>query len=202
MSFSGCFQEVHQSQNKHLSGSNKETKCESKNVEDFGTSSVTGFLLSILSSSTNPSKCKADPQSTKKRPSQTQFPSTVIADASTSASGGSQNGNVKQQYQESVESLQGLDQSFSSDGVGTVFKDLMQETQSSSTIALTLPPMSDKSLLLSEMFRTHIYSALPNIVKGRHWIMLYRYFFKLSINICERATKLYFLSIHDFLCPC
>ena len=202
MPLSGCFQEVHQSQNNHLSGSNEETRCESKNEEDFGTTSVTGFLLSILSSSTNPSKCKNGPQSTEKLPSQTQFPSNVIADASTSASWGCQNGILKQQYQESVESLQGSDQKFSSDCVGTVLQNLMQETQSSSTVSLTLPPMSEKSLLLSEMFRTHIYSALPNIVKGRHWIMLYRYFFQFSINIYEYANKLYFLSIHDFLLAC
>jgi hypothetical protein len=169
-----CFQEERQNRNEHLSVPSIERKHESKNTEHPSKSSVTGFLFSILSSTT-PSKCKASPLSIGKLSLQKYSLHDVIVDASASVSWGSRNGNLKPQDQESVECVEGSLES--QIGLEAVPQNLRLERQSSPTVSLALPPMSEKSLLLSETFRACIYSVLPNIVKGRHWIMLYRYSF-------------------------
>ena len=176
-----CFQEDLQSENESLSVSNIETKRESKNEEDFGKSSVTDLLLSILSSSTTPSKCKASTQSTEMLLLQKHSTYDVSADASVPVSWGCQNGSLKPHDQQCVECLQGSGENFICDGLEAAAQDQCQERHSSATVFLRLPPMSEKSLLLSETFRACIYSVLPNIVKGRHWIMLYRYF----VHTCQ-----------------
>lgn len=40
--------------------------------------------------------------------------------------------------------------------------------------AVTLPEISDPSLLLKEQSRRSLYTSLPALVQGRKWVLLYR----------------------------
>jgi len=50
-----------------------------------------------------------------------------------------------------------------------------------------LPATSDKSSLMSESLRGFLHSALPTLVKGRQWVLLYRY---AHLGNCTHNTNL------------
>jgi hypothetical protein len=127
--------------------------------DDYGpdTSSLTAFLLSLLSTSETRNARKSNIDALEDK-----------ASGSTSYSW--------HQHSDISDDEHVLNPQRSSDDESIKSEPFLSFSQlASPTTPVRLPPLSDKSVLLSEGFRAFLYLALPNIVKGRHWVLLYRY---------------------------
>lgn len=164
----------------HLSDANTETARDAEDEYGPDTSSLTAFLLSLLSSNTSYPRCSDGPEASEGVP----YDSNVSASTSGSWEhhGIDEGQGSNTQGRISIEGLQiSLHNSESNDSSMAIPKpnnltkiqSHMTSQPASPTTPVKLPPLSEGSLLLAESFRAFIYSALPNIVKDRHWIMLY-----------------------------
>ncbi|KAI5063102.1 hypothetical protein GOP47_0021649 [Adiantum capillus-veneris] len=139
--------------------------------DEYGpdTTSLTAFLLSLLSSSDNSSRRGSD--------------SAEESDTEQDGSAGSL-GHNKANDDAGNNKIMGFGSEGSerrvhplevSEVVSNSFKSRLQAAshQAATSASPRLPPMSEDSLLLSESFRALLYSAMPIIVKDRHWILLY-----------------------------
>ena len=142
---------------------------EEKDGEDgYGpdTSSLTAFLLSLLSTS------------------ETSNARNDNLDASEGNDSGSTSCSSRQPHNNISDDEQNPNvQRFSHDNSLRNNSLLSMSQPTSPATPSRLPPLSDKSVLLSEGFRAFIYLALPNIVKDRHWVLLYRYLSDFSFYI-------------------
>ncbi|KAI5084725.1 hypothetical protein GOP47_0000894 [Adiantum capillus-veneris] len=130
------------------------------------TSSVTSFLLTLLSSSNaRYPRCSQSPE-------EAPCGSNLIATAEIRES----HGHREEQETNSYTQLFGKELPVFGES-----KELVSNQSELSECALNsalqpplkLPPMSEDSVLLSEDFRAFLYSALPTIAKDRQWIVLY-----------------------------
>lgn len=61
-----------------------------------------------------------------------------------------------------------------------------QATQALNSQGHHLPAMSDESCLLSESLRSFLHPTLPTLAKGRQWVLLYRYTFVGLLRLLSR----------------
>lgn len=154
----------------HGSGTSIETAGGMEDEYGPDTTSLSAFLLSLLSSSNNSSRrCSDSPEE---------------SDAELDGEGASASGSWVANEDSSSNKAFG----FYSDGterrvhplevnedVSNSFKSRLEAAsyQAASIASPRLPPISEDSVLLSESFRAFLYSAMPIIVKDRHWVLLY-----------------------------
>lgn len=163
---------------RHLSATDTET---AEDVEDeYGpdTTSLTAFLLSLLSNSNSSSqRCNDSPEE-----SEAEGDNNAIASTSgpwehhdNNEDLGSNKKALGAHGEGSQRRVHPLKIDDSSMATSDSFRNRLHTTlqQASPTNSLKLPPMSENSMLLSESFRAFLYSSMPIIVKDRHWILLY-----------------------------
>ncbi|MCO5548079.1 hypothetical protein L7F22_001536 [Adiantum nelumboides] len=144
--------------------------------DEYGpdTTSLTAFLLSLLSSSNNSSRRSSD--------SPEESDTEQDGDARSSLSGlrGPNKSNDDSSSNKAIAlSNEGSERRVHplqvDEDVSNSFKSRLQDAvhQAAPSASPRLPPMSEDSVLLSESFRAILNSAMPIIVKDRHWILLY-----------------------------
>lgn len=135
-------------------------------------SSVTSFLLTILSSSNaRYPRCRQSPEVPEEAP----CGNSSIATAESWEHLGDYKGQEPNLYTKLFkQDLQDCEHKFPSDERVANQNNLSEcILDSALQCSFKLPPTSEDSLLLSEDFRASIHSALPTVAKDRHWIMLY-----------------------------
>eukprot|EP00250_Pteridium_aquilinum_P018583 c24128_g1_i1 orf=880-1935(+) len=160
----------------HLSETDTQTAGGAEDEYGPDTTSLTAFLLSLLSNSNNSSqRCGDSPEDSEAEPDN---------NATASASGSWEHHDTNEEsgsnkafgVHESLERrVHPLETNDSDMAMPNSFRSRLHATlePASPTTSLKLPPMSDNSVLLSESFRAFLYSAMPIIVQNRHWILLY-----------------------------
>lgn len=132
------------------------------------TSSVTSFLMAMLSSSNAkyPRRCRSP-----------EAPEEVVYSSDLSANLGSWEPDDDKEEQGPVicgkfpcENIQ--ESKHEDENNGPIYEYAPQSALQPAS--MKLPPLSDESSLLSEDVRASVALALPTIAKDRHWIMLYR----------------------------
>lgn len=161
------------------------------NVDEPDTSSFTAFLYSLLSSSETEDKSKHD----QKNECQEDMigPSSDLSVKETS---GKETGGKKSLISRGKQSIgkalyqaariggyksQSLERKTNSDvnstgGKGSIAiesEGIPMQTLNESLSSVSLPETSEPSLLLSEKIRNVVYIALPSLVQGRKWVLLY-----------------------------
>ncbi|KAH7422565.1 hypothetical protein KP509_12G014600 [Ceratopteris richardii] len=144
--------------------------------DDYGpdTTSLTAFLMSLLSSPNNSSRRYSDHDGTE---SEDQDSEAHAATSSSHVSATdeclsarkasvSYSGSLKQ-WAHSVDEDVDVPNSYNS----RLHSKLHQDDVPSASPKL--PPMSEQSVLLSESLRVFLYTSMPIIIKDRHWILLY-----------------------------
>lgn len=161
-----------------LSATQMETPVDVEDEYGPDTTSLTAFLMSLLSSSnSSPQRCSGSPEESEDE---------ADDGASASVSGpwehpdndedsGSNSKALGISSDGSQRRVHPLKTDVSSVVTSDSFKIRLHETfqQASPTNFSKLPPMSENSVLLSESLRGFLYSSMPIIVKDRHWILLY-----------------------------
>ncbi|KAK9271838.1 hypothetical protein L1049_002203 [Liquidambar formosana] len=150
------------------------------------TSSFSAFLYSLLASSEPGSNSNSDGQNEHQAELVEQGSDTVIKDSggkkSLFSKGKQSLGKVIYQVARiSVYRSQGSERKGNSDMkidngddsklVGIQMRPM--QTESEPGLCVDLPDISEPSLLLSEKTRTALYLALPALVQGRKWVLLY-----------------------------
>ncbi|XP_047327887.1 TLD domain-containing protein 2 isoform X2 [Impatiens glandulifera] len=160
------------------------------NVDEPDTSSFTAFLYSLLSSSETGDKSKHDQKN--------EYQEDMIgpsSDSSVKETSGKETAGKKSLISRGKQSIgkafyhaariggyksQSLERKSNSDnaasGKGSIASEsegIPMKTLNESLSSISLPETSEPSLLLSEKIRNAVYIALPSLVQGRKWVLLY-----------------------------
>lgn len=157
----------------HGSGTSIETAGGTEDEYGPDTTSLSAFLLSLLSSSNNSSRrCSDSPEE-----------SDAELDGEGVSASGSWGHNKANEDFSSNKAIGFLSEGTEgrvhplevNEDVSNSFKRRLEAAsyQAASSASPRLPPISEDSVLLSESFRAFLYSAMPIIVKDRHWVLLY-----------------------------
>ncbi|CAK7334635.1 unnamed protein product [Dovyalis caffra] len=154
-------------------------------VEEPDTSSFTAFLYSLLSSSESGNNEKLDEQNDNSAQTGDQVSENVAKEGSTKRgllSKGKQSlraifqatriGGYRSQERKGNSDLKIADENDNDFG-GLEMKSMLKQNLKEPAALGDLPDISEPSLLLSEKTRSTLYDALPALVQGRKWLLLY-----------------------------
>ncbi|CAA6659855.1 unnamed protein product [Spirodela intermedia] len=164
---------------------------ESKVLVGPDTSSFTAFLASLLSSAESSDHFSVQPEEPRARTEEVASSSSGInenAGRKGLFSRGKQMGGYrdKRSHPRSDSDLTN-GSSLSSHGPMPV------NSPKNSASQISLPAMSEPSLLLSESFRGDLYASLPAVTQGKHWVLLY--------STARHGISLSTLYRRSLLCP-
>lgn len=151
------------------------------------TSSLTAFLLSLLSCSEAGVRCADDGQSNddyhevREGPTEpsTSQPKPRGRKVQSDGSSKEQEGNASTRGRTSSNDPEESEWQLVSEqdlGMEGVVESAPGQKQRALLAPEQLPVMSEDSVLLTEDFRSFVYSALPTLARGRQWVLLYRYY--------------------------
>lgn len=168
-------------------------------VDEPDTSSFTAFLYSLLSSSKSETNSNPDGQKENQEGSGKPASDSIAIKESSGKrslfSKGKQSiGRALYQaarlggYRNQASGNKGNSDMTISGGNNSIVVedvDIPVKMMSESVDLDNLPEISEPSLLLTEKTRSTLYHALPVLVQGRNWVLLYRYNHKSIESICQ-----------------